>query len=106
VFTFFKKYIRSESRHSNPFQQSRLTSELRGHTQSQGEYLLEDIASLFTPSFKGPDIGEEKTERLTQDGSERMFQPETHSPFPLPLDSKVVKPTLLSSPCEKDEKKP
>jgi len=37
------------------------------------KHLPEDIASLFTQPSEGPGIGEEKTERLRQDRSERMF---------------------------------
>ena len=72
-----------------------------------GEHLPEDITSLFTPSFEGPNIDEEKTDRLRQGGSGRMFQHGTHSPFPLPHDSEAVNATPPSpSCCEKDPTKP
>ena len=61
-----------------------------------GEHLPKDFASLFTPPFEGRNIGEEPTERLGQDGSERIFQPGTHYRFSFPHDSKTVK--LMSCP--------
>ena len=77
----------------------------RTHSET-GEHLRGDIAYLFTPPFKDPSIGEEKT-RLRQDESRRMSQLEIHSSFPLPNESKVAKSTPPSSSrCEKDEKKP
>ena len=72
-----------------------------------GKHMPKNITSLFTPPSEGLSIGEEKTEKLRQNGLERMCQPVTYSPFLLYHDSKAAKPMPPSSlHCEKDEIKP